>query len=77
MVGDLENMVVSLHESLVILSLDAGLGLYNGKEIFNQKISKNYEILGVLYKEILLSIKRFFSLVGSVCQLKLAHIREY
>ena len=39
---------------LQFLSLDAVLGVHSVKETFNQKLSKNYEILRVLF--------RFFSL---------------
>lgn len=38
----------SLHESLSILYLDVVFGFHNVEEKFNQRLSINYEILGVL-----------------------------
>lgn len=55
---------------LQFLSLDAVLGVHTVEETFNQKLNKNYEVLGVLYKEIL-------CFIGIVCKLKLAHKRGY
>lgn len=59
----------SLNESLTILSSDAVHGL--SKVVRHlMKNSKSYEILAVLYKEIL-------CFTGSVCKLKLAHKWQY
>lgn len=62
MIWQLENwriQEVYLNESLAILSLGAVLGLHNVEDQFNQTISKNYEILGVLCKEILLFCRKY------------------